>query len=198
MRSMLTLSLIAGLACTSQPAQADDKASKKKMTANPKVELTTNLGSMTVELDPAKAPKTVANFLQYVEKGQYDNTIFHRVIRDFMIQGGGFTPDGRKKDTDAPVMNEADNGLRNLPGTIAMARTSDPHSATAQFFINVVNNPFLNHRDKTTRGWGYTVFGRVTAGMDVVEKIRQVKTGARGRFPNAPQEDVIIVKARKL
>ncbi|MEO1337304.1 MAG: peptidylprolyl isomerase [Myxococcota bacterium] len=180
-------------------AAAGHQLELKKKVKKPVVEITTNVGSIVVELDPAKAPKTVANFLKYVESKHYDGTIFHRVIANFMIQGGGFTTDMTRKQTRSPIMNEADNGLKNLPGTIAMARTGDPHSATAQFFINVNNNSFLNHRAKDSRNWGYTVFGRVIRGMDVVDKIRSVKTGAKGSFSrDAPQEDIVISKVRKI
>ncbi len=162
---------------------------------NPRVRMQTNMGVVEMELYRDKAPKTVENFLRYVQDGFYDGTIFHRVIKNFMIQGGGFTTDYTKKPTRSPVANEADNGLKNDRGTVAMARTSDPHSATAQFFINVVDNGFLNHRTPTPRGWGYTVFGRVTEGMDVVDEIRRVKTGSGGPFgKDVPQEPVIIEK----
>jgi peptidyl-prolyl cis-trans isomerase B (cyclophilin B) len=163
-------------------------------TNNPtQVLLQTSAGDITLELYPAKAPKSVANFLNYVEDGFYNDTIFHRVIDDFMIQGGGFTTDYQKKSTYAPIMNEADNGLRNTVGTIAMARTSDPHSATAQFFINVKNNSFLDFREKTPRAWGYAVFGRVTKGMDVVAKMKSIPTGAAGPFgSDVPQTQIII------
>ena len=159
------------------------------------VTLKTNFGDITLELFEDKAPKTVANFLSYVEEGFFDNTIFHRVINNFMIQGGGFTPDMDQKDTKAPIENEADNGLANEVGTIAMARTQDPHSATAQFFINVNNNDFLNHSGKSVNGWGYCAFGKVTEGMDVVEKIKAVKTGNHGYHQDVPVEPVIIEKA---
>ncbi|HEX22858.1 MAG TPA: peptidyl-prolyl cis-trans isomerase [Chromatiales bacterium] len=162
---------------------------------HPRVRITTNMGDMVLELDREKAPKTVENFLTYVNEGFYDGTIFHRVIDGFMIQGGGFTPDFQKKDTHAPIRNEADNGLRNKIGTIAMARTGDPHSATAQFFINVANNSFLDFREKTQRAWGYTVFGRVVQGMPVVDKIRRSKTGSGGPFrKDVPRTPVIIEK----
>lgn len=161
----------------------------------PRVRIETSLGNIVVELYPDKAPKTVANFLQYVRDGFYDGTIFHRVISNFMIQGGGFTKDYKRKQTRPPIMNEADNGLKNLRGTIAMARTFEPHSATAQFFINVVDNPFLDHKDDTPRGWGYAVFGKVVKGMDVVDKIRNVPTGHAGPFPqDAPLTPVVIKK----
>ncbi len=163
--------------------------------SNPVVRMQTNMGVIVMELNRDKAPKTVDNFLRYVEDGFYDGTIFHRVIKGFMVQGGGYTGDYRKKPARAPVANEADNGLKNERGTVAMARTSDPHSATAQFFINVVDNDFLNHRDPTPRGWGYTVFGRVTEGMDVVDKIRNVQTGSGGPFgKDVPRTPVVIEK----
>ncbi|MEY4590787.1 MAG: hypothetical protein RL497_2863 [Pseudomonadota bacterium] len=152
------------------------------------ITLHTNLGDITIELNPEKAPKTCANFKQYAEDGFYDGTIFHRVINNFMVQGGGMTADMKQKSTRAPIENEADNGLANDVGTIAMARTSDPHSATAQFFINVKNNDFLNHSGKNSQGWGYCVFGKVTSGMDVVDKIKVVKTGAQ----DVPQETITI------
>lgn len=159
----------------------------------PKVVIETTLGNIEIELYTDKAPKTVANFLMYVDEGFYTNTLFHRVIPGFMIQGGGFTPDYQRKQTKAPVINEADNGLQNKRGTIAMARTGDPHSATAQFFINNVDNGFLNHSAKTPRGWGYTVFGKVVSGMDVVDRISKEKTGPGGPFvKNAPRKPVII------
>jgi len=159
------------------------------------IKLTTNLGAITLELDAAKAPKTVANFLAYVKAGHYDGTIFHRVIDGFMIQGGGFLPGMRQKPTNAPIENEAANGLKNLRGTIAMARTQDPHSATAQFFINVADNDFLDFRAPTGNGWGYCVFGRVVEGMDVVDKIKSVRTGSRGFHQDVPLEDIVIEKA---
>lgn len=159
------------------------------------VKLHTNLGTITLELDSEKAPATVANFLQYVNDGHFANTVFHRVIDGFMIQGGGFEPGMKQKATRAPVRNEADNALRNDGYTIAMARTSDPHSATAQFFINVGNNESLNHTAATPQGWGYCVFGSVTAGTEVVDKIRKVRTGNRGMHQDVPVEDVIIERA---
>ena len=152
-------------------------------------------GVIALELDDAKAPKSVANFLAYVKSGHYDGTIFHRVINGFMIQGGGFTPDMKQKPTNAPIENEAANGLKNDIYTIAMARTNEPHSASAQFFINVKNNDFLNHTAPTERGWGYAVFGRVTSGQDVVDAIKGVPTGRRGYFDDVPQEAVVIEKA---
>jgi peptidyl-prolyl cis-trans isomerase B (cyclophilin B) len=157
--------------------------------------MTTNMGDIVLELDREKAPKSVANFLNYVQEGFYDGTIFHRVIDGFMIQGGGFTQDFQKKSTHAPVENEANNGLQNVIGTIAMARTNDPHSATAQFFINVADNGFLDHRSPTPRGWGYAVFGKVVEGMAVVDKIRKTPTGNGGPFPtDVPRTPVIIEK----
>ncbi|MCK9984143.1 MAG: peptidyl-prolyl cis-trans isomerase B (cyclophilin B) [Azoarcus sp.] len=159
------------------------------------VKLHTNHGTITLELDADKAPETVKNFLDYVSAGHYDNTIFHRVIKNFMIQGGGFEPGMKQKPTGEQIKNEADNGLKNLTGTIAMARTQAPHSATAQFFINVVDNDFLNYRAPDVQGWGYCVFGRVTEGMDVVNSIRAVRTGSSGFHQDVPVEDVIIERA---
>ena len=156
------------------------------------VTLHTSMGDISLELDAEKAPKTVANFLQYARDGFYDGTIFHRVINNFMIQGGGMTADMAQKQTRAPVDNEANNGLKNKTGTVAMARTNDPHSATAQFFINVSDNGFLDHTAPTAQGWGYAVFGRVTAGMDVVEKITAVATGNKGFHQDVPKEAVTI------
>ena len=163
-----------------------------------KVLLKTNKGDITLTLDSAKAPKTVANFLEYVKKGHYDSTIFHRVIDNFMIQGGGMTAGLKEKSSGAQIENEADNGLKNERGTVAMARTSDPHSATAQFFINVGDNDFLNHSAKNVQGWGYAVFGKVTDGIDVVDAIRKVKTGNSGFHQDVPTEDVVIEKASVL
>lgn len=159
------------------------------------VKLSTNLGTITLDLDAERAPETVKNFLQYVQDGHYDNTVFHRVIDGFMIQGGGFAPGMRQKPTRAPVANEANNGLKNDRGAIAMARTGDPHSASAQFFINIADNAFLNHTAPTPQGWGYCVFGRVTDGMDVVEKIKGVRTGSSGMHKDVPVEDVVIERA---
>jgi peptidyl-prolyl cis-trans isomerase B (cyclophilin B) len=156
------------------------------------VTLHTSLGDIRLELDAGKAPATVENFLAYAREGFYDGTIFHRVIENFMIQGGGMTPDMTQKPTRAPVRNEADNGLKNLNGTIAMARTNDPHSATAQFFINVSDNDFLNFRSPTPQGWGYAVFGKVVEGMDVVARIKAVATGNRGFHQDVPREAVLI------
>jgi len=159
------------------------------------VKLQTNHGTITLELNADKAPETVKNFLAYVEAGHYDNTIFHRVIDGFMIQCGGFAPGMEQKPVGAPIQNEAQNGLKNERGTIAMARTGDPHSATAQFFINVSDNGFLNHTSPSGQGWGYCVFGKVVDGLDVVEKIKSVKTSDSSFHQNVPVEDVIIEKA---
>lgn len=159
------------------------------------VELHTNHGVIKLELDAAKAPKTVENFLNYVKAGHYDNTVFHRVINNFMIQGGGFEPGMKQKPTEAPIDNEANNGLKNATYTVAMARTNDPHSATAQFFINVNDNDFLNHSSPTPQGWGYAVFGKVVEGQDVVDKIKAVKTGSKGFHQDVPADDVVIEKA---
>ncbi|MES2937873.1 MAG: peptidylprolyl isomerase [Pseudomonadota bacterium] len=165
--------------------------------SNPKVELhIAGHGVITLELDEQKAPKSVANFLAYVKKGHYDNTVFHRVIDGFMVQGGGFEPGMKQKPTDAPVDNEANNGLKNDNYTVAMARTQAPHSATAQFFINVSDkNGFLNHTAETAQGWGYAVFGKVVGGKDVVDRIKAVKTGRRGFHDDVPEQDVVIEKA---
>jgi cyclophilin family peptidyl-prolyl cis-trans isomerase len=160
--------------------------------------MTTSLGVVELELDIQRAPGTVRNFMNYVESGFYNGMIFHRVIPGFMIQGGGFAPGMREKTTGVPVKNEADNGLKNLAGTIAMARTSDPQSAAAQFFINTADNPSLDHRDKTDRGWGYAVFGKVTKGMDVVKKIESVSTHTVGPFQDVPVKDVIIQKVEQI
>ena len=162
------------------------------------VELQTNLGNITIELDAEKAPLSAENFLSYVRKGHYDGTVFHRVIDGFMIQGGGFEPGMNQKPTDAPIRNEANNGLKNDKYTLAMARTSVPHSATAQFFINVANNDFLNHTAPTAQGWGYAVFGKVVAGQDIVDKIKSVATGNRGMHQDVPREDVIILRAEEV
>jgi peptidyl-prolyl cis-trans isomerase A (cyclophilin A)/peptidyl-prolyl cis-trans isomerase B (cyclophilin B) len=157
------------------------------------IEVKTNQGTIMLELYPDKAPLSVENFVRYAKEGHYDGTIFHRVIKDFMIQGGGFDAEMKQKTTHDPIKNEADNGLNNEVGTIAMARTSDPHSATSQFFINTKDNTFLNYTAPSGRGWGYTVFGKVTEGMDVVRKIEASQTGAKGRFPkDVPQETIVI------
>ncbi|MBK9262668.1 MAG: peptidyl-prolyl cis-trans isomerase [Polyangiaceae bacterium] len=159
----------------------------------------TNLGNIELALDDASAPKTVANFLRYVDAGHYAGTIFHRVISGFMAQGGGYDARYEKKPTQPPVENEADNGLKNTRGTVAMARTGDPHSATAQFFINLVDNAFLDHTAKTSSGWGYTVFGKVTSGMDVVDRMAQSRTGPAGPFSkDAPIDQIVIQSVRRL
>jgi peptidyl-prolyl cis-trans isomerase B (cyclophilin B) len=161
----------------------------------PQVKLETNHGNIIIELNSEKAPKTVDNFLSYVESGFYNGTIFHRVIKDFMIQGGGFTEEFKQKEVNSPIKNEANNGLSNERGSVAMARTGDPHSATAQFFINTVDNNFLDFRGENGPAWGYAVFGKVTEGMDVVDKIREVSTGSKGPHQDVPSDDVIIITA---
>jgi cyclophilin family peptidyl-prolyl cis-trans isomerase len=166
------------------------------LAANPKVELKTSLGAVVIELYPENAPKTVENFVQYVKGGFYDGTIFHRVIPGFMAQGGGFTPNFQQKPARPAIRNEAGNGLRNAIGTVAMARTADPHSATAQFFINVADNDFLDFKSPDEKGYGYTVFGRVTSGMDVVQKMIQVPTASAGPHQNVPRQPIIIERAR--
>ncbi len=193
-------SLMLAAAITAQAAETAAAAPPPPPApATTQVKLTTSLGEIVLELDAAKAPKTVANFLRYVDEGFYNGTIFHRVIDGFMIQGGGFTADFKQKPTHEPVTNEADNGLRNRIGTIAMARTGDPQSATAQFFINVANNDPLDFREKTTRGWGYAVFGRVVKGMAVVEAMKGVKTGSGGPFPtDVPQTTITILSATRI
>ena len=168
------------------------------LAANPMIEMTTSLGNVKVELYADKAPKTVENFLRYAKEGFYDGTVFHRVIPGFMVQGGGFTPDMEQKKTREPIANEAQNGLKNLTGTLAMARTPNPHSATAQFFVNVADNDFLNFTGPTQQGFGYCVFGRVTEGMDVVKKIVAVPTGNRGPHQNVPLKPVVIQSVRVL
>lgn len=170
-------------------------ASIAEEATNPRVVIETSKGQIVLELYATEAPKTVENFLGYVESGYFDGTIFHRVIPDFMVQGGGFTADMKKKETRAPVPNEADNGLKNDRGTVAMARTGDSHSATAQFFVNTVDNDYLNHTAKTPSGWGYTVFAKVIEGMDVVDVISAVKTGIKAGMRDVPAETVMIKKA---
>jgi peptidyl-prolyl cis-trans isomerase B (cyclophilin B) len=179
---------------------ADSPASgaKTDKPSPPRVALETSLGKIVIELDAAKAPKSVENFLAYVRAGHYDGTIFHRVIPGFMIQGGGFDTGMEQRPTRPPVQNEASNGLRNARGTVAMARTSDVHSATSQFFINTVDNRALDYKDSTPRGWGYAVFGKVVEGMDVVDKIEKVKTTTRAPFQDVPVEAVVIKKATLL
>ena len=161
---------------------------------NPQVIMETSKGTIVLEVFPDEAPETVKNFLQYVRWGHYDGTIFHRVIPDFMIQGGGFSPAMKRQTTEMPVRNEANNGLKNKRGTVAMARTPDPHSATDQFFINTKSNSFLNHKSKTAQEWGYTVFGKVVKGMDVVDTISGVKTAKKGMMGDVPVEPVKIIK----
>jgi peptidyl-prolyl cis-trans isomerase B (cyclophilin B) len=162
------------------------------------VKLHTNHGAITLELDSERAPQTVANFLEYVRSGFFNNTVFHRVIDGFMVQGGGFEPGMKQKPTNTPIKNEADNGIKNEAYTVAMARTSDPNSATAQFFINVSDNAFLDHTAPTPQGWGYAVFGRVVDGKDVVDAIRKVPTGSRGMHQDVPVNDVIIERAEEV
>lgn len=163
--------------------------------ASPQVQLETSMGNIVIELNREKAPETVENFLAYVEDGFYNGTVFHRVIENFMVQGGGFDQNFQQKQTRAAIQNEADNGLSNQRGAVAMARTNDPHSATAQFFINTVDNDFLDFRGKAPSGWGYAVFGEVIEGMDVVDKIRTVETTMRGPHQDVPAEDIVILKA---
>jgi peptidyl-prolyl cis-trans isomerase B (cyclophilin B) len=177
---------------TAAPVPAPTKS------ANPRVALETSLGKIVIELDPEKAPKSVENFLGYVKSGFYEGTVFHRVIKDFMIQGGGFNAEMKQQATQPPIANEADNGLKNKRGTLAMARTMDPNSASSQFFINTVDNAFLDHTGKNPRGWGYAVFAKVVEGMDVVDKIRAVKTSTRGQFADVPETAVVIQKATLL
>lgn len=165
------------------------------MSTLPRVKLETNHGNIVIELNTEKAPVTAENFLNYVKEGFYDNVIFHRVIKNFMIQGGGMQPGMKEKNTRDPITNEANNGLKNDKYTVAMARTNDPHSASAQFFINANNNDFLNHTAPTAQGWGYAVFGKVIEGTDVVDQIENVKTGNRGFHQDVPADDVVIQKA---
>lgn len=190
----LTAGLFAIFTSFSVAAQSDVDAAGN----NPQVLMETSEGTIVMELYPDKAPKTVENFLKYVNEGFYDGTIFHRVIANFMVQGGGFTAEMDKKITHAPIENEADNGLRNRIGTVAMARTNDPHSATAQFFINTAQNTFLDFREKTPRAWGYAVFGRVTSGMKTVNKIRMAKTGFKNGMKDVPIKTISIIKARQI
>ncbi len=184
-----------------EPTKTEPKAEEKAeaVPEKPVVELSTSMGKLKLELYPKKAPKTVANFLRYVRAGHYTGTVFHRVIPTFMIQGGGFDTSLKEKPTSPPIENEADNGLTHERGTLAMARTPNPHSASAQFFINTVTNSFLNHREKSMEGWGYCVFGKVIEGMDVVDKIKGVQTGPKGPFDkDVPQTDVVINEAKLL
>jgi cyclophilin family peptidyl-prolyl cis-trans isomerase len=194
LRSLLAVAFISVSLVGANFAMSDDADAAQA--AKPKVLFKTNMGDITVELEPDRAPNTVANFLTYVKEGHYDGAIFHRVINNFMIQGGGFNRDYNRLPTRAPIQNEADKGLSNERGTIAMARTSDPHSATDQFYINLKFNGSLDHRTKSDSGWGYTAFGRVTDGMNIVARIGLVKTGAGGPFPtDVPLEPVVIEKA---
>ena len=198
MRKLLVmcLALVLGIGCAALPAAPSSAATNGGKIV--KVKLQTSMGDITLELDGEKATATVENFVQYVKDGFYDGVIFHRVIDGFMIQGGGFTPDMKQKPTRAPIKNEADNGLKNDVYTIAMARTPDPHSASAQFFINVKDNDFLNFSAPTPSGWGYAVFGKVIDGSDVVDAIAKVNTGNFGPFGDVPLEPVIITKAEVL
>ncbi|MEE9352136.1 MAG: peptidylprolyl isomerase [Thiotrichaceae bacterium] len=164
------------------------------MATNPQVKIETTLGDITLELDATNAPISTENFISYVKDGHYDGTIFHRVIPNFMVQGGGMNPDMSEKTSKASIKNEANNGLKNDKGTVAMARTNDPHSASAQFFINVKDNDFLNFRSEDMQGWGYAVFGKVVDGMDVVDKIEKVQTGDKGFHQDVPQDEVILNK----
>lgn len=194
MRTLLSLLMLASFSLAAQESdQATATSTASEATENPTVILHTNFGAITVELFEEDAPESTANFLQYARDGHYDGTIFHRVIDNFMIQGGGFDTDFEQKPTREPIENEADNGLQNKRGTLAMARTNDPHSATSQFFINVNDNDFLDHRGKMSgQTWGYAVFGRVVDGMDVVEQIRKVETTSQGMHRDVPAEPVII------
>jgi len=180
---------------TTENAKPASQPTAAKAEGNPKVAMETSFGTIIIELDRAKAPKTVENFLAYVDSGFYNGTIFHRIIPTFMVQGGGMEPGLRQKPTRSPIPNECTNGLKNKRGTLAMARTNDPHSATAQFFINVVDNPFLDHPGQS--GWGYCVFGTVVEGMDVVDKIKAVPTGNAGPHQNVPKQDVLIKSAKR-
>jgi len=189
MKALLTLLFSTLLITSSFTANAEGD------TALPQVKLETSLGDITLELNQDKAPETVENFLNYVNGGFYDGTIFHRVIKDFMIQGGGFTDEMVQKSPNASIKNEANNGLSNVRGSVAMARTSDPHSATAQFFVNTVDNGFLDFRGENGPAWGYAVFGNVVEGMDVIEKIRNVKTSNKGGHGDVPNEAIMIIKA---
>ena len=207
-RRLLAATVLLALAGAPLGAHAQAKAkpepagntctAKLKGSAPMKVKLTTSMGAITVELDKAKAPVSTENFVKYVDSGHYNGTIFHRVIDGFMIQGGGFTKDMQQKPTQAPIKNEAANGLKNDMYTLAMARTGVRDSATAQFFINVKQNDFLNYRDESPQGWGYAVFGKVVEGQDVVDKIRKVATGNAGMHQNVPLEPVVIEKAECL
>jgi peptidyl-prolyl cis-trans isomerase B (cyclophilin B) len=198
MRGLALVGLIPLVSLSAQAASPSNSTQKQgvtSMSTAPRVKMSTNQGDFIISLNAEKAPKTVANFLAYVKDGFFDGTIFHRVIDGFMIQGGGFEPGLKQKPTKAPVENEANNGLKNNKYTLAMARTSDPHSATAQFFINVANNDFLNHTAPTAQGWGYAVFGEVVEGQDVIDKMKGVPTANSGFHQNVPTNDVVITKA---
>jgi peptidyl-prolyl cis-trans isomerase B (cyclophilin B) len=195
---LLALLLTPLLGACSDQEQATTATTAQTEAGNPRVLMQTSMGDIVLELYPQQAPVTVTNFLRYVDDGFYDGTIFHRVIDGFMIQGGGFTQDFEKKGTRPPIINEADNGLRNKIGTVAMARTQEPHSATAQFFINVANNTSLDFREKTPRAWGYAVFGRVVKGMEVVKAIKGVATTSRGMFRDVPATNIVIKKVSRL
>jgi peptidyl-prolyl cis-trans isomerase B (cyclophilin B) len=197
-RSLALVGMIPLVSLSAQAASPSNSTQKQgvtSMSTSPRVKMSTNQGDFIISLNAEKAPKTVANFLAYVKDGFFDGTIFHRVIDGFMIQGGGFEPGLKQKPTKAPVENEANNGLKNNKYTLAMARTSDPHSATAQFFINVANNDFLNHTAPTAQGWGYAVFGEVVEGQDVIDKMKGVPTANSGFHQNVPTTDVVITKA---
>ena len=185
-----------------EPAPAEEKPAAETAPAptgtNPMVEMRTSLGTMKIELYPEKAPKTAENFLRYAREGFYDGTIFHRVISGFMIQGGGFTPDMLEKETRAPIANEASNGLKNVRGSLAMARTGDPHSASSQFFINTVDNPFLDFTAETVQGYGYAVFGEVVEGLETLDAIKKVSTGSRDGYDDVPVDPVVIESVRIL
>lgn len=180
-----------------EPAAPAEKADLPT-SGNPMVEMRTSMGTMRIELYPDKAPKTVENFLKYTRDGFYDRTVFHRVIAGFMIQGGGFTPDMTEKDTRPPIENEASNGLKNVRGSVAMARTNDPHSASSQFFINTVDNPFLDFQSETIQGWGYAVFGQVVDGLETLDAIKKVATASRGGHDDVPTSPVVIESVRVL
>jgi peptidyl-prolyl cis-trans isomerase B (cyclophilin B) len=198
MRSLVLVGMLPLVSFSAQaapPSTSTPKQGVTSMSTSPRVKMTTSPGDIVITLDAAKAPKTVANFLAYVNDGFYNGTVFHRVIDGFMVQGGGFEPGLKQKPTKANVENEANNGLKNTMYTLAMARTSDPHSATAQFFINVANNEFLNHTAPTAQGWGYAVFGEVTEGKDIVDKMRAVATANSGFHQNVPTTDLVITKA---
>jgi peptidyl-prolyl cis-trans isomerase B (cyclophilin B) len=192
---LLLLAFVFGFNHSVAQTLSQTNQDSSSMSTSPRVKISTSAGDIVIELDAERAPKTSENFLTYVRDGFYDNTIFHRVIDGFMIQGGGFEPGMKQKTTLDPIENEADNGLKNDKYTLAMARTNDPHSATAQFFINVANNDFLNHTAPTAQGWGYAVFAKVVEGQDVVDQIRGVKTGNAGFHQNVPTEDVVITQA---